>query len=104
MLTADTARIEAIKRDPDFAKLVKKRTILTRRLTISMLLICFGFILAAAFVPKSLGVPLGTGVTTVGMLLGFLAVASAFVLTGIYVRRANVEFDALTRKIIERVS
>ena len=45
--------------------------------------------------------PLAGGVTTVGIPLGLFVIISAFVLTGIYVRRANSEFDALIRQIIE---
>jgi uncharacterized membrane protein (DUF485 family) len=42
-------------------------------------------------------------VTTVGIPVGLLVIASAFVLTGIYVRRANSEFDPITRQIMEKV-
>jgi uncharacterized membrane protein (DUF485 family) len=38
-------------------------------------------------------------VTTVGIPVGVGVIISAFVLTGIYVRRANGEFDELTRRI-----
>jgi uncharacterized membrane protein (DUF485 family) len=103
MSNANDALIEAIKRDPDFAVLVHKRTRFAWILTILMLLIYFGFVMVVAFAPKSLGVPIGDGVTTIGIPLGLFVIVSAFILTGIYVRRANSEFDAFTRKIIERV-
>ena len=51
--------------------------------------------------PKFLGMPLGAGVMTVGIPVGLAVIVSAFVLTGLYVRRANTEFDALTRQIVE---
>jgi uncharacterized membrane protein (DUF485 family) len=38
-------------------------------------------------------------VTTVGIPVGIGVILSAFILTGIYVRRANTEFDELTAKI-----
>ena len=66
-----------------------------------MLAIYFGFIFIIAFAPKTLGTPIGSGVTTIGIPLGLFVIVSAFVLTGIYVRRANTEFDAITRQIIE---
>ena len=66
-----------------------------------MLVIYFGFILLVAFAPKFLGTPLGAGVTTVGIPIGLVVIVSAFVLTGIYVRRANADYDALTRQIVE---
>ena len=36
-----------------------------------------------------------------GIPVGVLIILSAFVLTGIYVRRANREFDPLTQQIVE---
>ena len=40
--------------------------------------------------------------TTVGIPVGIGVIVSAFVLTGIYVARANTTFDDLTKEIIER--
>ncbi|MGE5476526.1 MAG: DUF485 domain-containing protein, partial [Bacteroidales bacterium] len=48
-----------------------------------------------------LGTPLSGGVTTIGFPIGIAVILSAVVLTGIYVRRANGEFDELNRQIIE---
>jgi len=67
----------------------------------AMLAIYFGFIFVVAFAPKVLGLSLG-GVTTLGIPVGVAVIVSAFVLTGIYVRRANAEFDTITRQIVER--
>jgi uncharacterized membrane protein (DUF485 family) len=64
-----------------------------------MLIIYFGFILLVAFGKGFLGTPMGSGVTTIGIPIGVAVIVSAFLLTGIYVRRANTEFDALTEKI-----
>ena len=67
-----------------------------------MLVIYYGFILIIAFAPKLLATPLSAGaVTTVGMPIGVAIIVSAFVLTGIYVARANGKFDALTKAIRE---
>jgi uncharacterized membrane protein (DUF485 family) len=65
-----------------------------------MLVIYFGFILVIAFAPKLLGTPLFSGsVTTIGIPIGIGVILSAFILTGIYVKRANGEFDELTGRI-----
>jgi uncharacterized membrane protein (DUF485 family) len=53
-----------------------------------------------AFAPKLLGTPV-LGVITLGIPVGVFIIVVAFVLTGIYVRRANSEFDELNRQIIE---
>ena len=92
-----------IRRDPLFQELVHKRARLAWTLSAAMLVIYFGFIAIIAFAPKVLGTPIGNGVTTVGIPVGLFVIASAFVLTGIYVRRANSEFDPITRQIMEKV-
>ena len=92
---------ERVKRDRRFQELVAKRSRFAWALSAAMLAIYFGFIFIIAFAPKSLGTPIGSGIMTVGIPLGLLVIISAFVLTGIYVRRANSEFDAITREIIE---
>ena len=92
-----------IRREPLFRELVNKRTRFAWALSAAMLVIYFGFILVIAFAPKVLGTPIGGGVMTVGIQVGLFVIVSAFVLTGIYVYRANSEFDPITLQIKERV-
>jgi uncharacterized membrane protein (DUF485 family) len=92
-----------IRREPLFRQLVDKRTRFAWVLSAAMLVIYFGFILLIAFAPSLLGTPIGGGVMTVGIPLGLFVIASAFVLTGIYVYRANAVFDPITHEIKERV-
>jgi uncharacterized membrane protein (DUF485 family) len=92
--------VDRIKNDPDFLQLTRERSKFAWTLTIVMLVIYFGFVLVIAFDPALLGTPLSEGsVTTVGIPVGVGVILSAFILTGIYVRRANTEFDELTAKI-----
>ncbi len=96
-------QVETIKSDPNFQELVTKRSKFAWTLTIAMLVVYFAFILTIAFDPGALGTPLGDDtVTTVGIPVGMAIIVFAFALTGIYVRRANTEFDALTAKIKEK--
>src|SRR5262245_52298081 len=97
-----SALIEKVMRDPEFRALVKKRSVFAWSLSAAMAVIYFGFILVVAFAPSVLGRPLGDGVTTIGIPLGLGVIVAAFVLTGVYVRRANAEFDQMTRQIVER--
>lgn len=93
-------QVEAIKNDPNFQELVSKRSKFAWTLTIAMLIVYFTFILTIAFNPSALGTPLNSNtVTTVGIPVGITIIVFAFVLTGIYVKRANSEFDDLTAKI-----
>ncbi len=91
-----------IRQNPKFAELVRQRNALARTLTITMLVIYFGFILLVAFAPGLLAVKIGT-VTTIGIPLGLLVIVSAFVLTGIYVAKANTSFDRLNEELLREV-
>lgn len=93
--------LNRVQKNPKFAELVQKKTSFGWMLSIVMLAIYYGFVLVLAFAPATLGAKLGDGVMTVGMPVGVLIILSAFVLTGIYVRRANTEFDQLTQQIVE---
>ena len=83
-----------IRRNPKFVELVRQRSAFARNLAIAMLVIYFGFILLVAFAKDLLGTPISEGsVTTIGIPIGLFVIVSAFVLTGIYVRKANTTFD-----------
>jgi uncharacterized membrane protein (DUF485 family) len=90
-MAADTAAlIEKVSRDPEFRDLERRRSRFAWTLTAIMVAIYFGFVLTVAF--ATVGIPLGVGV-----------ILSAFVLTGLYVRRANTDFDPTTERIVERL-
>jgi uncharacterized membrane protein (DUF485 family) len=104
MAPENGAFIERVTRDPEFHALVARRSRYVWTLSALMAAIYFGFVLLVAFEPKWLGRPIGEGVTTFGIPLGLGVILSAFVLTGLYVRRANAEFDSATQRIVERGS
>ncbi|WP_373073983.1 DUF485 domain-containing protein [Sulfurimonas sp.] len=96
--------VEKIKANPDYQKLVKVRTSFAVKLTIAMLVVYFAFILTIAFNPAALGAPLGADtVTTIGIPVGIAVIVFAFVLTGIYTKRANSEFDELANAVKKSV-
>ncbi|MBF0435227.1 MAG: DUF485 domain-containing protein [Magnetococcales bacterium] len=98
----DQRLVERIQNHPKYKELVEKRSRFTWWLSIIMLVIYYAFVLVVAFAPKSLGAKISsTSVISVGIPIGVLIIISAFVLTGIYVRRANSEFDSLTQAIKE---
>lgn len=97
-------QVDKIKNDPNFIELTTKRSRFAWVLTVAMLVVYFAFILTIAFKPSALGTPLGADtVTTVGIPVGIAVIVFAFALTGVYVKRANSEFDALTHKIKEKL-
>lgn len=92
---------EAIQRNPKYQELVRSRSSFGWTLTAITLIIYFGFILLIGYAPKFLGIPIGGSVMTIGLPIGLLVIISAFVLVGIYVRRANSTYDGLIRDIVE---
>lgn len=95
-------QVQRVLEDPRFHELVARRNRFSWLLAGAMAVIYFGFILTIAFNPGALAIPLAAGsVTTVGFPLGVGVIVAAVLLTGIYVYRANREFDALNRQILE---
>ena len=68
-------------------------------LTAAMTVVYVGFILLVAFNKELLSKRMGEGVTTWGIPIGLFVIVFTVVITGIYVRRANGEFDELTADI-----
>ena len=96
-----SASLETIERSPAFQELVTRRTAFGWTLSALVFILYFGFILLVAFAPGLLGTPIGGSVITLGIPVGLFVIVAAFVLTGLYVRRANSEYDALVRRIVE---
>ncbi|NIG19722.1 DUF485 domain-containing protein [Pantoea sp. Al-1710] len=95
---------QQIESNPRFQELVHKRQAFALLLSIIMLVLYVGFILLIAFAPGWLGTPLheGTNVTR-GIPIGVGLIVVSFLLTGVYVWRANGEFDRLTKQILSEV-
>ncbi|MFC0169631.1 DUF485 domain-containing protein [Pseudoduganella danionis] len=95
--------VQKIKSDPNYHKLVKVRSGYGWWLTLAMLVVYYGYILLIAFNKEFMASKLGAGVMTWGMPLGLFVILFTVVITGIYVRRANSEFDELTEAIKAKV-
>ena len=91
----------AMASDPKYRELKSKRTRFGWWLTLAMMVVYYGFILLVAFDKPFLAQKLGSGVMTVGMPLGVAVIVFTVIITAIYVRRANREFDALTEQIVK---
>jgi uncharacterized membrane protein (DUF485 family) len=90
---------ERIAASPIYQELVRRRSRLGWTLTALMMVVYYGFILLVAFDKPLLATPLGVGVTTLGMPIGLAVIVFTIVITAIYVRRANAEFDELTARL-----
>jgi uncharacterized membrane protein (DUF485 family) len=92
-------QVQQIKNNPKYQELVSKRSSFAWTLSIIMLVIYYTFIMIIAFNPEILGAKTGDGVMTVGIPVGIAIIVIAFALTGIYVKRANGEFDELAQQV-----
>ncbi|MCD8478651.1 MAG: DUF485 domain-containing protein [Sulfurospirillum sp.] len=90
---------DKVRANPKFAALVQKRSRFAWSLSIIMLVVYYAFIIVIAFSPSTFGQKIGSGVTTVGIPIGLGVIMLAIILTGIYTKRANGEFDELTQQI-----
>jgi uncharacterized membrane protein (DUF485 family) len=100
-MQADLA--QRIAAHPKYQELKAKRTSFGWVLTIAMLVVYYGFILLVAFKKDFLSTRLGEGVMTMGMPIGLAVIVFTIVITAIYVRRANSEFDQLSDDINKAV-
>jgi uncharacterized membrane protein (DUF485 family) len=90
-----------ISKNPKFQQLVKTRSGYSWFLTFVMMFMYFGFICLVAFNKDFLARPIGSGVTTLSIPIGIGMILFTIILTGLYVRRANTEFDDLTQEILK---
>ena len=98
MIDPMVARIEA---NPKYHELKRKRSGFGWLLTVLMLLVYYGYIGLIAFDKELLAQPLGAGVTTLGIPIGLGVIVFTVLITGLYVRRANGEYDRLTAEILK---
>ena len=99
--TAADAIVARIEANPKYHELKRKRSSFGWLLTILMLLVYYGYIGLIAFDKELLAKPLGAGVTTLGIPIGLGVIVFTVLITGLYVRRANGEYDRLTAEILK---
>lgn len=93
-----------IEAHPKYAELKRRRNVLGLFLTVLMLVVYYGYIALIAFDKPFLAKPVGAGVMSVGVPVGMAVIVFTIVITGIYVRRANNEYDQLTQDILKDVA
>ena len=99
----DDDLVRRIANHPRYEELRRTRATYGWWMTLAVFIAYYGFILLVAFNPKLLGTKIGTGVMTLGVPLGAGVILITIVLTALYVRRANSEFDAISDEIVKGV-
>ncbi len=93
--------VEKIRSHPQYLELRRKRNRFGWTLTLLMLFVYYGYIGLIAFDKAFLARPLGAGVTTIGIPIGLGVIVFTIIITAIYIRRANGEYDRLTAQILK---
>lgn len=96
--------VEKIQRNPKYQALKARRNKLGWTLAVLMWIVYYGYIALIAFDKEFLARPLGSGVTTLGIPIGMGVIVFTVAIVVYYVRRANNEFDAVTREILEEAA
>ncbi|GHA70167.1 membrane protein [Formosimonas limnophila] len=99
----DDTFIKRVEGNPKYQRLVKIRTAYGWVLTALVLIVYYGYTLLIAFDKELLATRIGDSVMTWGIPMGLFVIVFTIVITGIYVRRANHEFDELTEQIKKEV-
>jgi uncharacterized membrane protein (DUF485 family) len=93
---------DKIMADPNYLRLRTKRNRLAIILTLLMLVSYYSYIGLIAFHKAWLATPIHAGsVITLGIPLGIGLIVFTVMITGIYVYRANREFDTLTAALLK---
>ena len=96
--------VDKIQQHPKYKELRQKRGGFGWMLTILMMVVYYGYVALIAFNKPFLSQPMGTGVTSIGVPIGMGVIVFTVLITAIYVRRANSEYDDLTAAILKDVS
>lgn len=89
--------------DPEFQALQRRRQRFAWLLSALVFASFLSFILAVAYAPRWLAMPLlEDSIISRGIPLGSATILFGFVLTGLFVRRANGEFDRDMARILAR--
>ena len=97
-----SAMYQHMRANPKFQDLVARRGRFAWTLSLITLVMFYGFVLVVAFNPMSLGQPIAEGSRwTVGVTVELFMFVFFWILTAVYVKRANTEFDAINQEIIK---
>jgi uncharacterized membrane protein (DUF485 family) len=96
-----SALYQRIRTNPKFRELEVRRSRLAWLLSAVVLAAYYGLMIVVAFWPHALHAPLSEGqVITIGVPIGVAVIVLSWVLTGLYVHRANTTFDDLNEQVL----
>ena len=95
--------IQRVRAHPKYRVLITERTRFGWLLAAILFAVYYGYVALIAFDKALMARPIGNGVMSLGIPIGFGVIVFTVLITGLYVWRANHRFDALAREILEDV-
>lgn len=95
--------IDQVQHLPEYLTLTRARRRITWLLSAIIIVVYFALILLIAFNPAALGAPIGSGVTSIGIVLGLAVICICFLITGFYVYYANNVLAPLAKAVTDKV-
>ena len=93
---------DKVRANPKFHELKVKRSRFAWGLAAIVLGTYYGFMMVVAFNPAVIATKIAPGMAlSIGFPIGAVIIIGAWLLTGVYIRRANGEFEALTQSIAQ---
>ena len=98
---SDKVLYDKIRKNPKFAQLCQERGRFSLILSLIVLIPYYTFMMTVAFNPNFFSDKLGDSqILTIGWPIGAAIIIGSWLLTGIYIRRANGAFEDLNEEII----
>lgn len=92
---------QRVRANPKFHELKARRSRFAWTLAAIVLVTYYSFMMVVAFAPATFTAKIAPGWTlSIGYPIVAGIIVGAWLLTGLYIRRANGEFEALTRDIV----
>ena len=94
--------IDRVTANPKFLEFVAVRNRYSIIMTIAMMVVYFGYILLIAFNKEWLATKVSAGATmSIGIPMGLGVILFTIIITVVYVRRANTEFDTEAAQVLK---
>jgi uncharacterized membrane protein (DUF485 family) len=99
-----TKTIHELLEDPEFKTLARQKDTISMVLTITELVVYFGFIALVAYNKAFLARKIADGsAITIGIPIAVGAIVISWLLTGVYIYWANTKYDAMVKNVKDRL-
>jgi uncharacterized membrane protein (DUF485 family) len=99
-----TKTIHELLDDPEFKTLARQKDTISMVLTITELVVYFGFIALVAYNKAFLARKIADGsAITIGIPIAVGAIVISWLLTGVYIYWANTKYDAMVKNVKDRL-